>query len=205
VQTTVVRTQATPPHHAAVYRWQQDGRDAQLVTATTTVAINKQPWLFPEPTQQLELPVVLPGYDFELRPDTLHPDSPLAARLAAPLPPSRLVRLDHASASTEQKIRSFLDVNCAACHRPGGIGRGLYDARATTPLDKQQLIDGPLLSGDLGVAGAKVVVPGHPERSMLVIRLKKPPGDPMRMPPACTSPATPPVLPLLESWIRELK
>ena len=205
VQTTLVRTQVNPPHHAAVYRWQADGRDATLVTTTLAATVNNLPWTFPEPTTQLTLPVVLPGYDCELRPLNLHPESPLSSHLAGPPLRNRLVPLDHPKAADEEKIRSFLDVNCSACHQPGGIGRGLYDARATTPLARQQLVNGPLLSGDLGVAGAKVVVPGHPEKSMLAIRLKKPPGDPMRMPPACASPATPPVLPLLESWIRGLK
>ena len=205
VQTTVVRAQSAPPHRAAVYRWQLDGKDAALVTTSVTVMVNNQPWIFPEPTSQLTLPVVLPGYDFDLRPPNFHPASPLASRVTGALPQNRLIALDHPKAANEEKIRSFLDVNCSSCHRPGGIGRGLYDARASTPLAKQQLINGPLLSGDLGVAGAKVVVPGQPEKSMLAIRLKKPPGDPMRMPPACSSPATPPVLPLLETWIRSLK
>lgn len=205
IQTTLVRVQPQPPHHAAVYRWQDDGRDATLVTTAATATVNNFPWSFPEPTTQLTLPVVLPGYDAELRPPNLHPDSPLSAHITSPPLRHRLIPLDHPKAAAEEKIRSFLDVNCSACHRPGGIGRGLYDARATTPLARQQLINGPLLSGDLGVPGAMAVVPGHPEKSMLVIRLKKPPGDPMRMPPACASPATPPVLPLLESWIRGLK
>jgi hypothetical protein len=112
--------------------------------------------------------------------------------------------MDAPGAAPENIIRSFLDVNCASCHRPGGAGRGLYDARATTPLAEQQLINGPLLSGELGVPGAKVIVPGHPEKSMLYLRLKKPPGDPMRMPPGCSSPATPPIVPILETWIRQL-
>jgi len=205
VQTTLVRAQAQPPHLAAVYRWQEDGRDATLVNAAVVGMAAGLPWPFPEPTDQLTLPVMLPGYDCELRPANLHPASPLAAHVAGPPAKTRLVALDQPKATAEEKIRSFLDVNCAACHRPGGIGRGLYDARATTPLRQQQLINGPLLSGDLGVAGAKVVVPGQPEKSMLYLRLKKPPGDPMRMPPGCASPATPPVVPLLETWIRQLK
>lgn len=205
IQTTVVRIQAAPPHRAAVYRWQDDGRDATLVSSPLAATVAGQPWIFPEPTDQFTLPSVLPGFDCELRPANFHPASPLATQVVGATSKSRLIALDHPKATAAEKIRSFLDVNCSACHRPGGIGRGLYDARATTPLAKQQLINGPLLSGDLGVAGAKVVVPGQPEKSMLYLRLKKPPGDPMRMPPGCASPATPPVVPLLESWIKQLK
>lgn len=205
IQTTLVRVQSSAPHHAAAYRWMPDGHDATLVTAPVTDTVAGVPWIFPEPTDQLSLPVVVPGFDCDLRPANFHPASPLATRLSGPALKNRLVALDHPKASAEEKIRSFLDVNCASCHRPGGIGRGLYDARATTPLAQQQVVNGPLLSGDLGVPGAKVVVPGQPEKSMLYLRLKKPPGDPLRMPPACASPATPPIMPLLETWIRQLK
>lgn len=205
VQTTLVRARAGLPHLAAAYRWQEDGRDASLVTVPVVATVAGLPWLFPEPSDQFTLPATVQGFDCEVRPANLDPASPLAPLIAGPASKLRLVALDHPKASAEEKIRSFLDVNCAACHRPGGIGRGLYDARAIIPLSRQQVINGPLLSGDLGVPGAKVVVPGHPEQSMLYLRLKKPPGDPMRMPPGCASPATPPVAPLLEAWIRQLQ
>ena len=61
------------------------------------------------------------------------------------------------------------------------------------------------MSGDLGIAGAKAIVPANPEKSMLLLRLKRPAGDPMRMPPGCLSAEAPPVLPLLETWIRGMK
>ena len=205
VQTTVVRARPNAPHWAAVYRWQEDGQEATLVREALAATVAGQPWFFSGPTDQLILPVTIPGYDCELRPINLPPTSPLTpiiAPHAATVP--RLTAMDAPGAAPENIIRSFLDVNCASCHRPGGAGRGLYDARATTPLAEQQLINGPLLSGELGVPGAKVIVPGHPEKSMLYLRLKKPPGDPMRMPPGCSSPATPPIVPILETWIRQL-
>jgi len=82
------------------------------------------------------------------------------------------------------------------------LSRGNYDARFTTPLAKQKLIDGALVAGDLGIAGARVIVPGHPEKSVLYQRLKK--TDFFRMPPVSVNDESPPVLAALESWIRSL-
>ena len=204
VQTTVVLATGKDVHKGAAYRWRFDGQEADLVQETMLATVNGRPWVFPGPSEQLTLPPIVPGYDFELSPANL-PQGELVALVAGTLPAQRMARLDDAGASVETRARSFLDVNCASCHRPGGIGRGYYDARFTTPLENQQLVNGPLMSGDLGVPGAKAIVPGVPAKSMLLIRLRKPPGDPMRMPPACPLLETPPALPLLETWVRGMK
>jgi hypothetical protein len=35
----------------------------------------------------------------------------------------RLTALDEGSATLEHRVRAYLDVNCSACHRPGGPSR----------------------------------------------------------------------------------
>ena len=202
VLSTVILATAKGPHQAAAYRWRNG--DADLIRETAVVTVDGRGWIFPGPTDQLTLPPITPGYDIDLSPANL-PQGELSAVVAGKLPALRLTKLEDANASVESRVRSFLDVNCASCHRPGGVGRGLYDARFSTPLERQQLINGPLVSGELGVPGAKAIVPAAPAQSMLLLRLKKPPGDPMRMPPGCLFPETPPVLPLLEMWIRGMK
>ena len=108
-----------------------------------------------------------------------------------------------ARATLEQRVRSYLHGNCAMCHQPGGASRGLFDARLTTPLAHAGIIDGELAAGDLGLAGAKVVVPGDPERSILYQRLKR--KDFFRMPPVAWHDEPSPILPVLAEWIRSLK
>jgi hypothetical protein len=116
---------------------------------------------------------------------------------------SRLASLDENGAPAELRVRSYLDVNCAACHRPGGFARSAFDARFATPLAQQALINGQLIAGDLGIAGARVIVPGSPEKSVLYQRLKR--NDFFRMPPGATTDEPTPLLPVLDQWIRSLQ
>ena len=60
------------------------------------------------------------------------------------------------NATLEHRVRSYLDSNCAHCHRPGGVQSSFFDARYDTPLEQQGIVNG-LLAISLGIAGAKVV------------------------------------------------
>ena len=53
--------------------------------------------------------------------------------------------------------------------------------RIATPLAQAGLLNADPVAGDLGIAGAKLVVPGDPEKSILYQRLKR--TDFFRMPP----------------------
>jgi len=58
-------------------------------------------------------------------------------------------------------------------------------------------------AGDLGIAGAGIIVPGSPEKSILYQRLKR--TDFFRMPPVQFHNDLPPILPVLAEWIRSLR
>ena len=47
--------------------------------------------------------------------------------------------INDTSASLETRVRSYLDANCASCHRPDGV-EGVFDARFSTPLEDQNII-----------------------------------------------------------------
>lgn len=81
----------------------------------------------------------------------------------------RLVRPDDASASLEQRARSYLDANCANCHRPGSA-QAFWDARYGTPLDQQGILRGAL-ANPLGNSAARVVTPGSLANSMIHTRI----------------------------------
>src|SRR5205085_5361317 len=112
-------------------------------------------------------------------------DPPLREAQLAELP--RLAAIGNTNASLELRVRSYLDANCAFCHRPGGPSRGVFDARFSTPLAQQGLINGELAGGDLGIAGARMVAPGEPAKSILYQRLKR--TDFFRMPPVAVNDA----------------
>ena len=74
------------------------------------------------------------------------------------------------NADLELRARSYLDMNCAYCHRPGGGNRAVFDARLTTALEDQNLIEG-IAQDNLGIDGAMIIVPGEPEKSVLYQRM----------------------------------
>ena len=75
------------------------------------------------------------------------------------------------SYSVESRARAYLDANCSSCHRPGVDIQANFDARMATPLPQQSLVYGELVK-DLGQTGARTIIPGETERSMLLTRLK---------------------------------
>ena len=115
---------------------------------------------------------------------------------------TRLAHWTDKSATPGLRVRSYLEVHCAVCHQPGGASRGLFDARITTPLESAGIINGELAAGDLGIAGAKVVVPGAPEKSILFRRLSD--TGFFRMPPVQYHNEPSPILPIVEEWIRQM-
>ncbi|HTI68656.1 MAG TPA: chitobiase/beta-hexosaminidase C-terminal domain-containing protein [Candidatus Limnocylindria bacterium] len=82
---------------------------------------------------------------------------------------SHLEALTNAGASLEDRARSYLDANCAQCHRPGATGPS-FDARWDTPLAQQNLIDALPDKGSLGVDNGRLVKPKDIWRSLLYVR-----------------------------------
>ncbi|HEY6227194.1 MAG TPA: PQQ-dependent sugar dehydrogenase, partial [Verrucomicrobiae bacterium] len=85
------------------------------------------------------------------------------------------------SASREFRVRSYLDVNCAHCHRPGGV-TGNFDARISTPTDLANLINGELVNNQ-GNAANKTLVPKNLSASNIRQRMIAPSTSSLKMPP----------------------
>jgi uncharacterized repeat protein (TIGR03806 family) len=75
--------------------------------------------------------------------------------------------------SLEDRARSYLHANCSYCHRPDG-GQPKPDFRYTRPFDfkKMGVCNQPPGRGDLGVTSAQLLVPEHPELSVISLRMK---------------------------------
>jgi hypothetical protein len=55
---------------------------------------------------------------------------------------AQLLAMTNAGASLQDRVRSYLDVNCEQCHQPGGQGP-TWDARFETPLAQQDITNYP--------------------------------------------------------------
>jgi hypothetical protein len=83
---------------------------------------------------------------------------------------SKLSAMTNVSVSLQERVRSYLDVNCEHCHQPGGQGI-TWDARYDTPLAQQDITNYPA-AFSLGISDhACIVKNGDIWRSVLVSRL----------------------------------
>jgi uncharacterized repeat protein (TIGR03806 family) len=232
LETRLLVVDRTGRGYGVTYRWRPDSSDADLLPggATDDVVIRTRAgstrtlrWHYPSrndclachtkasgfvlglSTRQLNGPLTYPQTgvtDNQLRAlnhiglFTAGPDDWALPRLR------RLVAVTDRAASLEHRVRSYLDSNCAQCHRPHG-SPGEFDARFDTPLDRQKLIGGPLVAADLGVPGAKVVVPGSPEKSMVYLRMSRR-HDVFRMPPLATNLVDQGAVEAVAAWIHGL-
>jgi hypothetical protein len=124
---------------------------------------------------------------------------------AAPLgqPIDRIVTYPkpHGDAPLETRARSYLHANCSHCHSPGGgAGRTTMDLRFATSLPDSKTCDAAPVLGDLGIGGAKLVAPGHPESSVISKRMHA--LDAKRMPPLASGRVDDNGVQLIDAWIR---
>jgi hypothetical protein len=100
------------------------------------------------------------------------------------------------------RARSYLHANCAHCHRPGGTAPTAIDLRAETVFAATGLCDALPQAGDLGDADARLVLPGHPEASILWLRAALRGAG--QMPPLATLVPDATGSAVVESWIATL-
>lgn len=110
---------------------------------------------------------------------------------------------DAPGATLEQRVRAYMHVNCAICHRPGG-NFDVIDLRFDTPLTQMRICDVPPEKGILGVEGALRLSPGRPERSVMSLRMHTLDRS-VRMPEIGTELVDAAGTALMDEWIRSLK
>ena len=77
-----------------------------------------------------------------------------------------------------------------------------FDAEFSTPLEKMKLLEVPPVHHRFDLPDARLVAPGHPERSILLHRLAK--RGPGQMPQLATSLIDEQAVKLVEEWIKSL-
>jgi len=217
-----------PRSYGASYRWAtydqaelvEDGEVATFSSIDDNGRATRLDWWFPPLDDAISFPITNPSYwvstaarDFVIARESGQPinwladmvrrnvlETDLGLNIISNIPPS--IRWENSRLPPEDRVRSYMHGNCAVCHQPGGASRSFFDARITTPLSEAGIINGPLAAGDLGIAGAKIVVPGKPGKSILYQRLKA--TDFFRMPPVQYHNQPSPIVPVVEHWIRSL-
>ena len=214
--------------YGVTYKWRADDSDADLLTTNLTEAIpirtatgvRTQMWYYPSQKDCLTCHTPTAGYvlgvktrqlnrDFSYGPDFEENelrvwsqlglfDTNLAGANLENLP--KLAALDDATRSVEDRARSYLDANCAHCHRPQGTV-AYFDARYDTPLAQQGLIDGHVLI-DERIDGARVIAPNDIWRSILLMRANT--VEAFKMPPLARNAVDVRGMELLRQWIQSL-
>ncbi|HEX8916412.1 MAG TPA: PQQ-dependent sugar dehydrogenase [Humisphaera sp.] len=108
-----------------------------------------------------------------------------------------------ANVPVADRARAYLAANCSHCHRQWGGGNALFELQYTLPLEKTKTVDVGVQHGTHDLVDPRLIVPGHPDRSMIVHRMKD--LGPARMPRVGSSVIDPVGVSLVEQWVREMK
>ena len=206
------------------YKWREDQSDADLLEdgLITNLKIKSGEtiqWQFPSRTQCFQCHtenagVILGFRSHQLNSSTYYPSTGITANqlstfatiglLGDDFDVSQLDNLltsaaiDDEEADVSFRVRSYLDSNCSHCHQPGGNAVALFDARLTTPLEEQNLIDGTVVESL--VSGSRIVKPGDLNQSALYLRMNSLEAG-ITMPPLSRYTIDSTAIDLIREWI----
>lgn len=215
-------------YYYLTYKWNSAGTDAELLSTslTETIVVNgqTQDWYYPSRTDcqvchQSSINNVLGPKTRNLNRDFTYSKTNITA--------NQLVTLAHlgilnqtimdedvsnfltlkahgdVNASLEDRARSYIDVNCSYCHRPETGNRAAFDARYTTPLEQQNIINGAVIS-TLGITDARVVVPKSVGQSIMHFRANSLQSG-VAMPPIAKNLVDQAGVQVIADWINSLE
>ena len=203
------------------YEWLDDESDAIYLPSSKIKPVGQQTWYFPSRSDCVRCHTEAAGRSLgpELRQldgdfayestkrisnqlKTLANIGMFAAALPDELSRPKPYALPYGPDGTEERARAYLHANCSGCHRPEGGGRGALDLRYATSFKDTNACNGATEAGDLGVADAKLLVPGAPEKSVISLRMRAHGAN--RMPPVATSVVDERGATLVDDWIRSI-
>ena len=116
--------------------------------------------------------------------------------------PARLPKLANPydeSAGLGHRARSYLQTNCSHCHQFNAGGAANIALGFDVPLEKTQTVDVRPIQGTFNIAGARIIAPGDPSRSVLYYRVSKLGGG--RMPRVGADQVDERAVRMIHNWI----
>lgn len=201
------------------YQWLDDGSDAVLLDGQLEEPVGGgQMWIYPSraecsqchtsaagvslglEAQQLSKEIVNPNTGmFQNQLDYFEELGLFAEPLDDGLKEMSMADSKDTSESLEDRARSFLHSNCANCHRPGGVTQSALDFRYEIGGWYMNLCNATPEQGDMDIPGARLMVPGDPDSSILWHRLVS--EDEHRMPPLGSNVVDQESADLIYDWI----
>jgi uncharacterized repeat protein (TIGR03806 family) len=203
------------------YRWSENEDEATLLDGSAQAQVGEATWNFPSRGECMSCHTLEAGRSLGLEIAQLNSDLDyestgrranqlatldhigiFSGELAAA--PANLDKLTDPQRGSvlDERARSYLHTNCAGCHRSDRAGRVSMDLRFATELGELSACETDPATGDLGVAGAKLLRPGAPEESLIWLRMNR--MDAHRMPPLGGNTIDAEGLGLIEAWILDI-
>ncbi|MDZ7671103.1 MAG: PQQ-dependent sugar dehydrogenase [Gammaproteobacteria bacterium] len=229
LETRVLINTSTDGWRGFTYRWNDQesdadllsGRTSELITVDTASGPRQQRYDYPGPADCLRCHTEAAGFVLgvktrQLNREALFADTNVTDNQLRALNHIELFDTDignaadyaafpdlnDAGAALTVRARSYLDINCAQCHRPGGPPPTDLDLRFDTPADAMNAVGAAPQHGDLGATDAAIIAPGDRQRSVLWLRMQT--LDQERMPPLSSHLADEAGLSVVGDWIDSL-
>jgi uncharacterized repeat protein (TIGR03806 family) len=229
LETRVLAKKTDGKVYGVTYKWRDDQSDADLLTSSlveeyevmTSSGVETRKWYYPSmgdcmtchtPAANYVLGVSLKQLNLDLNQGEtainqlvtlynagiLASENPITENTVHELPviPNPLDPGKPLSA----RVRSYLDANCAHCHRPGGV-RANFDARYETILALQGLIQGRP-ENPLGLDHAQLINPGNPDESVIYKRIGS--LSEIKMPPLAKNVLDVKAMEVVSNWIKSI-
>jgi uncharacterized repeat protein (TIGR03806 family) len=115
----------------------------------------------------------------------------------------RLTNPYDTTAPLTNRVRAYLAANCSHCHTEAGGGNSAMELTPKTKLADMRIIDVKPQHDTFELPDARIIAPGHPERSVMFWRLTHRGFG--QMPPLAIATVDEEAVRLFEAWIRSLK
>ena len=205
------------------YRWNTAQTEATRVRGGAVVTFGSQDWIYPAESQCRQCHSSAAGITLGLETGQLNSNHlfPATGRTANQLSTLETIGMFSSAlpavgsrpayaqlqypdllgtgvGTVAEKARAWLHTNCSQCHRPGGTTPSAMDLRIGTPTASMNVCNA-VPRNSLGIAGAKLIVPGDPEKSLILNRLGR--RDAYQMPPLGTTVVDTAAQALVRQWI----